>query len=120
MKKRTIFLSLILLYLAFSIAVFCMFFSEFLHIFDLYIELYPEIGFFVLFKCSSICLFCIFSIALCLLQLIMFFKKTSVFYFAKYTYEQYKEMRQNRKAEKIKLKQEKLQKELNEIEKDTK
>lgn len=38
----------------------------------------------------------------------------------RYTYEQYKEMRQKRKAEKLKSKKESLQKQLNEIEKDTK
>ena len=46
------------------------------------------------------------------------FCKTNFLNFVQYTYEQYKEMRQNKKAEKQKAMKEKLQKQLNELEKD--
>jgi hypothetical protein len=117
MKKRIVILSLVLLYLAFSMAVFCMFFGEFLHLVELYEE--HQANFYTLFKYTSICVFCIFSFVICVLQITLIFKKTNIFDYVKLSYGQYKEMRQKKNAEKRKVKKEKLKKQLNELEKDT-
>lgn len=62
----------------------------------------------------------VFVVALCVCLIVWFFRKTNLTNSIRYTYEQYKEMRQKKTAEKQKAKKEKLQKQLNEIEKDTK
>ena len=70
-----------------------------------------------LFNYFLVLLVCIFNVVVSAIFILLFHKGD---YAIRYTYEQYKEMRQKKKAEKQKTKKEKLQKQLNEIEKDTK
>ena len=58
------------------------------------------------------------TIILCVFIVVCLIKKTNFTNSVRYTYEQYKEMRQKKKAEKQKAMKEKLQKQLNELEKD--
>ena len=58
------------------------------------------------------------GISICIFVIICILCKTNFTNSVRYTYEQYKEMRQKKKAEKQKAMKEKLQKQLNELEKD--
>ena len=53
------------------------------------------------------------------ISIILFFKKSECFFPVRYSYEEYKSHRENKKAKKQQAKKEKLQKQLYEIEKDT-
>ena len=117
-KKSFAILSIIAFCCVFSIAIFCVFIGECFHIIDLYIELYPQVNFFIVFKYAIICLFCIFILAMCILQVFFILRKTNFFNFTRLTYEQYKEKRLQNQADKKQAKIEKLKRKLTEIEKD--
>lgn len=72
----------------------------------------------VFFNYLAIVIFCILVFSMCVLQLILIIRKTNFTNYTRLAYEEFKEKRIAKKENKRKAKIEKLQKQLNEIEKD--
>lgn len=118
MNKKYLFsLVAIALLIAFSIMLFCVFISPLVDYIDRYNYYTPNPDY-AIFAYLSVVLFCVFVFSMCVLQLILILRKTNFTNYTRLAYEEFKEKRIAKKENKRKAKIEKLQKQLNEIEKD--
>lgn len=116
MKHTKILLAFLLICVAFSIIVFSLFVGEWFFAID-YVGILNGTEY-ALLHYSILLLFCIFIFSMCVLQLILILRKTNFTNYTRLAYEEFKEKRIAKKENKRKAKIEKLQKQLNEIEKD--